>query len=110
MTENKIISLESLRERLAAARRKDRKIVFTNGCFDLLHVGHLRCLEFAKQQGDILVVGVNSDASVRRLKGKTRPIVSENERACLLAGLECRAIARSWVVLYDWAVAIFAAG
>lgn len=63
--------------------------VFTNGCFDLLHVGHLRYLQAARALGDRLVVGLNSDASVRLLKGPTRPIVSEAERAELLAGLRC---------------------
>ena len=62
-----------------------KTIVFTNGCFDLLHVGHIRCLEGAKAQGDILVVALNSDSSVRRLKGKGRPILPEKERAEIIA-------------------------
>jgi len=69
------------------ARRK--RIVFTNGCFDLLHIGHVRYLEEAKALGDVLVVGVNSDTSVRKLKGPQRPILSEEERTEILSGLEC---------------------
>ena len=64
-------------------------MVWTNGCFDLLHVGHIRSLEAARRQGDILVVGLNSDASVRRLKGPARPIVPLRERRAILAALEC---------------------
>jgi rfaE bifunctional protein nucleotidyltransferase chain/domain len=71
--------------------------VFTNGCFDLLHVGHLRYLQQARQLGDRLVVGVNSDASVRALKGPTRPIVTAVERAEMLAGLRCV----DYVVIFD---------
>lgn len=74
-------SLESLRE--------NKKIVFTNGCFDILHVGHLRYLQEARSLGNMLVVGLNSDQSVRRLKGPTRPIQNEKDRAELLLGLEC---------------------
>ena len=76
-----------MKSRLAAERRKKKKIVFTNGCFDLLHVGHLKVFLECKKKGDVLVLGLNSDKSVRRLKGPGRPIVSENERALLLAGL-----------------------
>lgn len=66
---------------------KNKTVVFTNGCFDLLHVGHVRYLQEAKKLGDILVVGVNSDASVRVLKGPTRPVQNENDRAEILAAL-----------------------
>ena len=66
---------------------KKKKLVFTNGCFDLLHVGHVRYLTAARELGDCLIVGVNSDASVRRLKGPTRPINGEADRAEVLAGL-----------------------
>ena len=65
-----------------------KTIVFTNGCFDLLHVGHVRCLRYAAQQGDVLVVGLNSDVSVRGLKGKTRPVIGQEERAEMLAALD----------------------
>jgi len=66
-----------------------KKIVFANGCFDVLHVGHIRYLEDARAQGDVLIVGLNSDASVRRLKGEGRPILDQNGRAQLLSALEC---------------------
>jgi D-beta-D-heptose 7-phosphate kinase/D-beta-D-heptose 1-phosphate adenosyltransferase len=66
-----------------------KRIVFTNGCFDILHIGHLRYLEDAKAHGDVLVVGVNSDSSVRELKGPERPILPEEERAEILSGLGC---------------------
>ena len=66
----------------------DKKIVFTNGCFDILHIGHLRYMEEAARLGDILVIGLNSDASVRRLKGEERPINSQEDRAELLSALE----------------------
>lgn len=69
--------------------RKNKKVVFTNGCFDLLHAGHVRYLQEARAQGDILVLGLNSDSSVRILKGPTRPIQHEEDRAIILAGLEC---------------------
>jgi rfaE bifunctional protein nucleotidyltransferase chain/domain len=74
---------------VAAARSAGKRIVFTNGAFDLLHVGHLRVLEAAAELGDLLVVGVNDDASVRRLRGRGRPIVPAVERAALLAALRC---------------------
>jgi len=70
-------------------KAKGKRIVFTNGCFDLLHLGHVRYLEKAKSLGDILVVGVNSDLSVRSLKGPGRPILPEEERAEILSGLAC---------------------
>jgi D-beta-D-heptose 7-phosphate kinase/D-beta-D-heptose 1-phosphate adenosyltransferase len=70
-------------------KAKGKRIVFTNGCFDLLHIGHVRYLEKARTFGDVLVVGVNSDSSVRRLKGPKRPILPEQERAGILSGLGC---------------------
>jgi D-beta-D-heptose 7-phosphate kinase/D-beta-D-heptose 1-phosphate adenosyltransferase len=70
-------------------KAKGSRIVFTNGCFDLLHIGHIRYLEKAKTLGDILVVGVNSDSSVRKIKGTKRPILPVKERAEILSGLEC---------------------
>lgn len=70
-----------------AAKARGAKVVTTNGCFDLLHIGHVRYLKWAKRQGDILIVGVNSDASVRRLKGPSRPMTPEKERAEILAAL-----------------------
>lgn len=89
-----------LRELVAerqAWRAAGRRVVFTNGCFDLLHAGHVRLLEAARAQGDLLVVGLNSDASVRRLKGPSRPVLPEGERAEALRALE--AVDR--VVLYE---------
>jgi D-beta-D-heptose 7-phosphate kinase/D-beta-D-heptose 1-phosphate adenosyltransferase len=70
-------------------KAKGNRIVFTNGCFDLLHIGHIRYLEKARTLGDILVVGVNSDSSVRKLKGPQRPVLNVKERAEILSGLEC---------------------
>jgi D-glycero-beta-D-manno-heptose 1-phosphate adenylyltransferase len=81
-------SLSLLQTKLETFRKKGQKIVFTNGCFDLLHVGHVRYLQEAKKQGDILVVAVNTDASVQRLKGATRPIQNENDRAEILLALK----------------------
>ncbi len=85
----KILSLAELASRAAELRGKGRKLVATNGCFDLLHVGHVRYLAKARDLGDALVVGVNGDASVRAIKGDTRPLNSEADRAEVLAGLEC---------------------
>src|SRR5215469_14910837 len=83
----KIVSREKLREELAAAKRRGQRIVLANGCFDTLHVGHVRYLEGARSEGDILVVGVNADSSVRPLKGPGRPILDEHARALLVAAL-----------------------
>jgi D-beta-D-heptose 7-phosphate kinase/D-beta-D-heptose 1-phosphate adenosyltransferase len=85
----KIKDKESLRGILEGLKAKGKRIVFTNGCFDLLHIGHIHYLEKAKSLGDILVVGVNSDRSVQRLKGPDRPILPEEERAEILSGLGC---------------------
>ncbi len=84
----KIFSEERLAERLARLRRRGKRIVFTNGCFDLLHSGHVYTLAQAKTFGDILVVGINTDASVKRLKGDRRPILDQVSRLTLLAALE----------------------
>ena len=85
----KIIPRGKLPSLVRSLRKQDKKIVFTNGCFDLLHVGHLRYLEKAKALGDLLVVGVNSDDSVREIKGPRRPLLPLRERMELLAGLSC---------------------
>lgn len=82
-----VIPLSQLDAWLASHRRAGEQIVATNGCFDVLHVGHLRYLTEARQQGDLLIVGLNGDASVKILKGENRPINGENERAELLAAL-----------------------
>jgi D-beta-D-heptose 7-phosphate kinase/D-beta-D-heptose 1-phosphate adenosyltransferase len=91
-----VLNQEQLLARLAPLRGQS-SIITTNGCFDILHVGHLRYLQACKQFGDVLVVMVNSDASVRRLKGPSRPIVNEADRAELLAGLACV----DYVILFD---------
>ncbi|MDY6952072.1 MAG: D-glycero-beta-D-manno-heptose 1-phosphate adenylyltransferase [Thermodesulfobacteriota bacterium] len=85
----KVINRRELKERVQAMKRVGKTIVFTNGCFDLLHIGHVQYLEAAKAQGDILVVGLNSDSSVRKIKGPNRPVVPEKERAEVLAALAC---------------------
>jgi rfaE bifunctional protein nucleotidyltransferase chain/domain len=85
----KLVTLDEMGSLAAAYRRDGKTVVFTNGCFDLLHVGHVSYLEEAAALGDVLVVGLNSDASVRRLKGPERPIVAERDRAALLAALGC---------------------
>jgi D-beta-D-heptose 7-phosphate kinase/D-beta-D-heptose 1-phosphate adenosyltransferase len=83
------VSLEELTPHTDRYRRDGKSIVFTNGCFDLLHVGHISLLEEAARQGDVLIVAVNGDASVRRLKGSERPIIGETDRARMLAALSC---------------------
>lgn len=84
----KIKGPRALSQWVKAARSAGKKIVFTNGCFDILHAGHVSVLEFARSKGDELVVGLNSDASVRRLKGPSRPVNTQADRAFVLAGLE----------------------
>jgi rfaE bifunctional protein nucleotidyltransferase chain/domain len=83
----KILPLASLLRTIAQLRRSKKKIAFTNGCFDILHIGHVSYLEEAKKKGDVLVVGLNSDKSVQKIKGPKRPIVPEKERAFVLGGL-----------------------
>jgi D-glycero-beta-D-manno-heptose 1-phosphate adenylyltransferase len=86
---SKIVERDVLRERVAEHRRQGLHIVFANGCFDILHVGHIRYLEGARREGDVLVVGVNADSSVCNLKGLGRPVLDENARAQLVAALRC---------------------
>lgn len=88
MRVSKLKSRQHLVRLLGRARRKGKSVVFTNGCFDLLHPGHVRLLHFAKRKGDILVVGLNSDRSLRALKGMNRPIQSQDDRAELLGAME----------------------
>lgn len=83
-----ILTLEEAILRFGREKRNGRRLVFTNGCFDLLHPGHIRALELARELGDVLIVGLNSDASVRQLKGPGRPVIPERERAEILAALE----------------------
>jgi D-beta-D-heptose 7-phosphate kinase/D-beta-D-heptose 1-phosphate adenosyltransferase len=85
----KIKTKEDLHRIVEDLKKKGKRIVFTNGCFDLLHIGHIRYLEGAKALGDILVAGVNSDHSVQKLKGPQRPILPEEERAEILSGFGC---------------------
>jgi D-beta-D-heptose 7-phosphate kinase/D-beta-D-heptose 1-phosphate adenosyltransferase len=86
--EGKVKNLAELKAVRAALKSAGKQVVFTNGCFDIIHVGHVRLLREAKQQGDVLVVAINSDSSVRALKGAARPYVPEDERAEVVAGLE----------------------
>ena len=94
---SKIATLNSLKDVCAEARRAGKTIAFANGCFDLLHPGHVTLLGAAKRLGDVLVVGLNSDTSVKRLKGPERPILSETDRAQVLGGLD----AVDFVVLFE---------
>jgi D-beta-D-heptose 7-phosphate kinase/D-beta-D-heptose 1-phosphate adenosyltransferase len=91
-----VLSRTRAKASVRAAQRRGERVVFSNGCFDLLHVGHVRCLEAARRLGDRLLVGVNSDASVRRLKGPGRPVVPAARRAEVLAALACV----DWVVIF----------
>jgi len=84
---DKIKSLPALLQIVRRLKKQRKRIVFTNGCFDLLHLGHVKYLDRAKSKGDLLVVAINSDRSVRALKGKERPLVPQSERAQVLAGL-----------------------
>ncbi len=96
-TDQKIQTTQSLQNILAGERQKDKTIVFTNGCFDLLHVGHVKLLQAARKLGDLLVLGLNSDDSIRRLKGPSRPLIGQEERAHILAALNCV----DYVVIFD---------
>ena len=91
----KILTLKSLKKILQ--KRQGKRVVFTNGCFDILHYGHVAYLEKARRLGDMLIVGVNSDASVRKLKGKNRPLTPQADRMAILAALECV----SYVILFS---------
>ncbi len=93
----RIVDLTTLERGVAAARSRGQRIVLANGAFDLLHVGHVRYLEAARGFGDVLVVAVNSDASVRRAKGAERPVVAASERAELVAALRCV----DWVTVFE---------
>jgi rfaE bifunctional protein nucleotidyltransferase chain/domain len=95
--QEKVKTREGLKAIAAKAKREGKKIVFTNGCFDLLHVGHLHVLREAKKLGDTLIVALNSDSSVKQIKGPGRPILPEGERAELIAALEMV----DYVTLFD---------
>ena len=88
MRHGKIKSLTQLVRIRRQLKRDRKKVAFTNGCFDILHRGHIRCLKEAKSWGDVLIVGLNSDSSVRKIKGKKRPILPQDDRAEILASLE----------------------
>ncbi len=94
---SELMHLETLLEALEPRRKARHSIVFTNGCFDILHAGHVRYLTAARNKGDLLVVGLNSDASVRAIKGEKRPIVCEAQRGEVLSGLWCV----DYVTLFD---------
>ncbi len=93
----KIKAKDELRDILEGLKRRGKRIVFTNGCFDILHIGHIRCLEEAKKEGDILIVALNSDRSIRSIKGPSRPFTPEVERAEVLSALACV----DYVVVFD---------
>ena len=92
-----ILSLDELRQVRAELRRAGKRVVFTNGCFDLLHPGHVRYLQQARAVGDALIVALNSDRAVRELKGASRPILNEDERAEVMAALGCV----DYVIIFD---------
>lgn len=94
---DKVVTLEELENGLGKARKSGKTIVFTNGCFDILHVGHVRYLAAARREGDLLVVGLNADASVRTIKGDNRPLLPQDQRAEVLASLSCV----DYVVVFD---------
>lgn len=93
----RVVTQDELIVAVAERKRNGQRVVFTNGCFDLLHPGHVRLLEWARERGEALVVGLNSDISVRAIKGAGRPVVPQAERAEVLAALECV----DYVALFD---------
>ena len=93
----KILGLNDIKTELSEYRNSPKRIVFTNGCFDIIHVGHISYLSEAKSLGDVLIVGLNGDESVKRLKGEGRPIVRGKDRACVLANLK----PVDYVVIFD---------
>ena len=88
-THKKVVGLKILQRTLARLKRQGRTVAFTNGCFDILHFGHVQYLEKAKGRDRVLIVGLNSDRSVRKIKGPQRPVVTQNARAAVLAALAC---------------------
>ena len=93
----KVVDRKTLKEKVDSLRQAGKVVVFTNGCFDLFHVGYVRLLQKARKQGDCLVVAVNSDRSVRQIKGPERPKIPEKERAEVLAAMACV----DWVTIFD---------
>ena len=94
---SKILKLKDLIDKITYIRRSGKKIVFTNGCFDIMHAGHVRYLAAAKSEGEILIIGMNSDKSVKSIKGEKRPVTPQNQRAEVLAGLSCV----DYIVFFD---------
>lgn len=92
----KILDRNTLKEKMDSLRQAEKRVVFTNGCFDLLHIGHIRLLEKARERGDCLVVAVNSDSSVRQIKEPGRPVMPEGQRAEVIAALGCV----DWVTIF----------
>ena len=88
-TRFKIVTVKALKKKIADHRREGKTIAFTNGCFDLIHYGHISYLEKAKKNNRVLIIGLNSDSSVKKIKGPLRPIVPQKERASVLAALAC---------------------
>ncbi len=97
MGPSKLKTISQMKAILRRLRGREKRVVFTNGCFDILHVGHIRYLRKARKLGDVLVIGLNTDRSVREIKGERRPVVSEKERAEVLSALEFV----DYVVLFD---------
>ena len=93
----KIKSLKVLETIISRLKRKGKKIVFTNGCFDILHLGHLKIINESKKKGDVLIIGLNSDSSIRKIKGSKRPILTQSSRAKLLANM----IGVDYVVIFN---------
>ncbi|MBX7230741.1 MAG: D-glycero-beta-D-manno-heptose 1-phosphate adenylyltransferase [Bdellovibrionales bacterium] len=92
-----VLTLEQWQVKAKDIRKNRKHLVFTNGCFDILHVGHVRYLQQARQLGDLLMVGLNSDSSVKKLKGESRPVQCEEDRAEILSALQCV----DFVILFD---------
>ena len=89
MTKNKIKTLREMEKIVGKLRIEKKKIILTNGCFDVLHVGHIRYLESAGKKGDVLIVAINDDVSIKKIKDSMRPLIPQTERARIIAGLEC---------------------
>lgn len=83
-----MVTLKKLCSLVNKYNKQNKKIVFTNGCFDIIHAGHIKLLKEAKKQGDVLIVGINSDSSIRRIKGKERPIINQKQRAAILSAIK----------------------
>lgn len=93
----KVLDRDTLKEKVDSLRKKGSRVVFTNGCFDLIHIGHVRLLHKAREKGDCLVVAVNSDSSVRQIKEPGRPVTPEDQRAEVVAAFGCV----DWVTIFD---------